>query len=237
VPEGGPRRRWWAWLLAGLVLTGAVAALLWWARPVYAFLSDQERISTWVQDLGLWGPLAVALLEMSQALVAPIPGTAIEAASGFLYGPWWGTLYAMIGLVIGAFLAFLLARRFGRPLVERLISRSALARLDDLAAQGGDLFFFLLWLFPLVPDDLVCLAAGLTEMSARRYLVLMSIGRLPGILASVWIGSHATHLGPIGWIALLAGMTLIALVLWRWGQQIEAVVLYFVRRLTDQLRH
>ena len=61
-----------------------------------------------MEGLGAWGPLAIVVLEMIQALLAPIPGQAIEAVSGYLYGPWWGTLFPMIGMVLGSTITFLL---------------------------------------------------------------------------------------------------------------------------------
>ena len=39
--------------------------------------------------------------------------------------------------MLGAFAAFGLARRFGRPLTERLVPRRHLARLDGWAERGG----------------------------------------------------------------------------------------------------
>jgi uncharacterized membrane protein YdjX (TVP38/TMEM64 family) len=99
--------RWWVWLVAGLILVILVAAVIKWWQPLYDLMSDflpsQEQIASWVESLGIWGPVAIILLEMVQALLAPIPGQAIEAVSGYLYGPWLGTLFPMIGMAIGSF--------------------------------------------------------------------------------------------------------------------------------------
>ena len=152
--------RWWVWLLAGIALAALIAGLVIWWQPIYDFLSDREQIRGWIEGFGAWGPVAIVLLEMIQALLAPIPGQAIEAVSGYLYGPWLGTLYPVIGLAIGSFITFSLARRFGRPLAIRLIGKQSMARLDDLVRRGGAPFFFLIWLLPFAPDDLACLAAA-----------------------------------------------------------------------------
>ncbi|MGD2206659.1 MAG: TVP38/TMEM64 family protein [Anaerolineae bacterium] len=226
---------WWAWLAAGLALSVLVAVLLLWGRPLYEFVADRERIHAWVMRFGAWGPVAIGTLEMLQAVLAPIPGQAIEAVSGYLFGPWLGALYAMAGIAIGSLLNFALARRLGRPLLVRLTSAERVARLDDLARRGGTLFFFLLWLFPFVPDDLACLAAGLTPMTLRQFLFLMLIGRLPGILASTWLGANAVHISPAWWGGLIAALALAALGLWRWGERVQATMLRFLQVLAERL--
>jgi uncharacterized membrane protein YdjX (TVP38/TMEM64 family) len=222
----------WAWLLAGLLLVGAAGALLLWEPAVYALLADRERVQAWVEGFGAWAPAIIFGLEVAQVLLAPVPGQAIEAASGYLFGPWLGLLYAFSGLVAGSLIAFGLARRFGRPLAVRLAGTEAVARLDELTERGGNLFFFLIWLFPFVPDDLACLAAGLTPMPILRFLALMMVGRLPGFLFSVWVGANLANTSPTWWILLFLGLALAAVVLWREGETLQQAVLQLIRRLS-----
>jgi uncharacterized membrane protein YdjX (TVP38/TMEM64 family) len=224
--------RWLAWLAAILILAGLVSAAIVWWRPIYDFVADQDQVRAWVGRMGAWGPFAIILLEMTQALLAPIPGQAIEAVSGYLYGPWWGTLFPMIGMVIGSSIIFLLARHFGRPLVIRLLGQQSMGRLDDLARRGGAPFFFLIWLLPFAPDDLACVAAGLTPMRFRQFLPLMTVGRLPGIFASVMVGANITRVDPIWWALLLVALAAAALVFWRWGEGIQEALLSLIERMS-----
>jgi uncharacterized membrane protein YdjX (TVP38/TMEM64 family) len=228
--------RWWVWLVLGLVLAVLIGALIKWWEPLYNFVADQEQVRVWVEGLGAWGPMAIVFLEMVQALLAPIPGQAIEAVSGYLYGPWLGTLYPLIGMAIGSLVAFLLARRFGRPLVIKLLGKQSMDRLDDLVRRGGAPFFFLIWLLPFAPDDLACVAAGLTPMPTRQFMVLMLLGRLPGVFTSVWVGANVARIEPFWWGVLFVGIAIAALVLWRWGEPLQEAVLNFVERVSSRPR-
>jgi uncharacterized membrane protein YdjX (TVP38/TMEM64 family) len=227
---------WWVWLVTGLILASLSVIVVLWGRPLYELLADQQRLRGWVAGFGPWGPLALVALEIAQTLLAPIPGQAIEAVGGYLFGPWLGTLYAMLGISTGSLLGFLLVRRFGRPWVVRLVTPQALTRFDDLARQGGALFFFLIWLFPFVPDDLACLAAGLTPMSTPRFLLLMVLGRLPGILVATWVGANVARIRLLWWGILLVPATIAALVLWRWGERLQGTMLRCLQRLAGRSR-
>lgn len=227
--------RWWVWVASGIALAALLAAIIVWWRPVYGFVSDLEKIQGWTEGFGVWGPLAIIFLQVVQALLAPIPGQAMQAVSGLLYGPWLGTLYSVIGMVLGSSLVFWLARRFGRPLVVWLIGRQSMDRLDDLVRRGGAPIFFLIWLFPFAPDDLACVAAGLTPMPPAQFLVLMSLGRMPGIVVSVLVGANITQVEPVWWGVLLGVVAVAALAFWRWGEQIQQGVLRVIEWLSGHL--
>lgn len=234
--ERRARAGWRLWVVVALSLGTLVAVLVLWGRPLYEFLSDQEDIRAWAEGFGPWAPAAIAGLEMAQAVIAPFPGQAIELVGGYLFGLWLGTLWAMVGIIAGSLLSFLLARRFGRPLARRLVGVNALSRLDELARRGGALFFFLLWLLPFVPDDLACLAAGLTPMPIRQFLILMALGRLPGIFVATWVGASAGGIPPVWWAILLGLLVLASLALWRWGASLQAAMFRLLDRASGQQR-
>jgi uncharacterized membrane protein YdjX (TVP38/TMEM64 family) len=221
------------WLLV-LVAIAVVAGAAYWLWPHLSFFADQKALREWVASFGAWGPLAIIALDLTQVILAPIPGQAIDAASGYLFGPWLGTLYSVLGAVGSSLITFGLARRFGRPLVERLVAVEALDRLDRLARERGPALFFLIWLFPLSPDDLACYAAGLTPMPGRQFFVLVLLGRLPGLFTANWVGAHAANLSTGAWIALVAGVGALGLSFWRWGSQLEDWVLDLIARLADR---
>ena len=71
-----------------------------------------------IRSFGPYSPLAYILLQIIQVVVAPIPGGAIEFLGGYLFGVTAGFLYSMIGLILGSWLAFSLARIFEKLAVE-----------------------------------------------------------------------------------------------------------------------
>lgn len=217
--------------LLGVLVIATAAALAVWREPLWAVLGNPARIREWVEGFGLWGPLVSIALNIVQVLLAPLPGQFIGMANGYLYGAWLGTLYSMAGLMVGTTLAMGLARRFGRPLVERLVDGQKLARWDRLASRRGPLFFFLVFLLPFLPDDLVCFLIGLSPLSLPRMVVLAALGRLPGVFASCWIGAHAARLPWWAWLPLGGGTAALAWLFWRYQTRLEIATLGLVHRL------
>lgn len=228
-------RRRWGPVVVLAALVGVIGAVLWiWREPLWEFFGDQERVRAWVQGFGPWGPLASIALNVAQVLLAPLPGQLIGMVNGYLYGLWLGTLYSMLGLLLGRALAMALGRWCGRRLVERLADAEQLARWDERIARRGPLFLFLVFLFPFLPDDLVCFLIGLSPLSIPRMLVLAGLGGLPGVFVSCWVGAHAAELPWWAWIPLGIGAAALAWAFWRFQARLEAGMLRVVQRLADR---
>lgn len=234
-PEGA-RRAWIrAALLAALVL-GTGGALWYWREPLWTLFGDQARVQEWVQEwvqgFGPWGPLVSMALNVAQVLLAPMPGQVVGLANGYLYGVWLGTIYSMVGLLVGRAMAMVMARWFGRPLIERLVKPERLARWDRIIGRQGPLFLFLVFLFPFLPDDLVCFLIGLSSLSIPRMLVLSGLGGLPGVFFSCWLGANAADLPLWAWIPLGGGAAGLAWAFWRHQERLETGTVRLVRGLT-----
>jgi uncharacterized membrane protein YdjX (TVP38/TMEM64 family) len=218
------------------LLALVVAALVIWHKPFVSFFADKAKVQRFVTRFGPWAPLATILLHVAQVLLAPIPGQVIDAVNGYLFGAAWGTVYSLVGIIAGSGLAMALARRFGRPWAERLVKREALERLDSYSRQRGALFFFLVFLFPFLPDDVACFLAGLTPLPLVELILLAAIGRLPGILVANFLGANAAALTPTQGAFFTAALATIALAFWRYQERVEATILEATAWLSDRLK-
>ena len=184
------RRRVLLHLVVGVILLLTVTVLF---RRQVAFLTDAEAARAYVRSFGVWAPLALILLQALQIVLAPVPGQVLAAVAGYLFGPWWGTLYNMIGITIGSTAAFWLSRRFGRTYVERMVDDDALATFDTFVERRGLLTLFVLFLIPGLPDDALCFVGGLTSIPLRKLVLVAIVGRTPAFfLANVLGGLLAT---------------------------------------------
>jgi uncharacterized membrane protein YdjX (TVP38/TMEM64 family) len=162
-----------------------------------------------------WAPLVfVALYVVATAL--DFSGAVLTLAGGAVFGFGWGAVLNTIGANVGASAAFWVARRLGREGVRQLLG-ARLARLDRVSAEQGFAWLLRLRLIPVVPFNLLNVAAGLTAMPWRTFAAATAIGIVPGTLiytffADALLSAGASHEGAQATITRLT-VALVALVI------------------------
>lgn len=134
------------------------------------------------------GPLAPAALTLTQAIqvvVPVIPGFLGCAVAAGLWGAAGGFACNYIGICGGSLIAYWLARRFGMPLVQRMVPMQKYRRLTRwvTSRKSYTVVFFLAILLPLAPDDFLCWLSGLLGMPPRRFTWIILLGKPWIILA------------------------------------------------------
>lgn len=197
------RRRALALGIALLALFVALALIaIPWARTLYD-QQARQALEEWIHSLGVWGFALVFLMQVLQVVVAIVPGEPFELIAGALYGGLGGLALCLLGCAAASALVFLLMRRFGTPLLEKLFRRSLLDRFSFLRdSKRLETVTFLLFLIPGTPKDMLTYVAGTTSIPMRRFLVLTLLARIPSVVSSTFIGDQ-----------LLAGKWYVALIL------------------------
>lgn len=183
--------------------------------PLMTLLSNRDQLVATVESFGAFGPLLYILLQIAQTVAAPIPGQIVGSVGGFLFGTW-GILWTLIGSLIGCWIVFLIARRFGRPLLEKIFKKSVIDKFDFIInAKGSAFIIFAVFLLPGFPDDVVCYIAGLTKLPISRLMLLVGIGRFPTIVLTNFLGAGISdNIGLVAVISVLA-MAFLGLVVWK----------------------
>ena len=109
-----------------------------------------------------------------------LPGAAIlSLAAGAVFGAILGTVYANLAATIGATLAFLAARYLFHDLVQRRFG-GRLEKLNREMDERGLNYLLFLRLVPIFPFFLINLAAGLTRLPLRVFIIGTMVGIIPG---------------------------------------------------------
>jgi uncharacterized membrane protein YdjX (TVP38/TMEM64 family) len=154
-----------------------------------------ESIQVFIEEAGPLAPLAYIGLKIATYVFAPLSSGPVQLSSGILFGLWGGTLYTLIGEVLGGTISFLIARHLGRPVVRRFVGDDGMARVDNFVNQLGSgraLIYARLFLFAIY--DFISYAAGFSKTITLRQYVLVStvIGVIPTFL---FVGAGASLAG------------------------------------------
>lgn len=200
--------RWMPWLV--VIALAGITSVLW--QPISILLSsgDETALAASMDALGWWAPLAFLALSLVQIIGAPIPGYPVQLLGGALFGLVWGGVYGVIGVVAGGVLAAWLARRLGRPFIERHVDAETLTKYEQLAKLESVGLWVVILLLPV--GDFPYFIAGLSRVRLRTLAIATLLSRGPFTFLIAWIGASSVQAPPWIFMALVVGvLVLVAL--------------------------
>lgn len=178
-----------------LVLAGLVAVLI---------LFRTLPVTEWLEQLQQWNkayPVAVPIVYVTVVIVATVaffPGWISMMMGGLLFGLVPGAPYALLGITIGAFGAFLVGRMLGRAWVEKRMGDNLKLQALDEAVDAQSFYIVFLTRFAIVlPFNVLNYAFGLTRVHKATYVMATALGMLPAVLLYVYLGTLADDFGQI----------------------------------------
>jgi len=110
-------------------------------------------------------------------------------AGGFLFGTFWGAVYANVGATTGAIVAFLLVRHsIGKSFQERYKDR--LNKFNKSVHEQGVMYLILIHFIAVIPFFVINVLAGLTKISLWTFTWTTSVGIFPGALVYAFAGQQ-----------------------------------------------
>jgi uncharacterized membrane protein YdjX (TVP38/TMEM64 family) len=191
----------WAFALGGL------------AAPLPGFELSASAVEELIASWGIWAVAGSILLMVLHSFV-PFPAELVAIANGMLFGPFWGTLITWTGAMLGAYLAFGLARWLGRPFVRQVVAPRHQDAIDRWALRQGGGALFLSRFVPVISFNLINYAAGLTAISWWTFSWATGLGILPLTFLMVLMGDRLWSGEPGPWLWLLAAALVGWLVWW-----------------------
>lgn len=165
-----------------LLLALCVLASLWlWHEGAFRSV---EALQACVDGYGGSAAALFIALQAIQVVVPFLPGGVSCLAGVLLFGPWEGLLCNYLGIVLGSFIAFALARNLGKPLLRKLFSKKLHDKYEKWTHESKrfDRLFAVAIFLPGLPDDFLCFLAGTTGMSWREFALITAVGRLPVLI-------------------------------------------------------
>jgi uncharacterized membrane protein YdjX (TVP38/TMEM64 family) len=153
-----------------------------WGENLRKFYTEKKSFAEFLTSLGSYSPIFFILLQALQVVIALIPGELTGIVGGYIYGAPFGFIFSTLGLALGSMVAFELARSVGRPFVEKFVNQKLIKKFEFLTTDTGATLCFLLFLIPGFPKDVLCYLLGLSRIKLTAFLVLSTLGRMPGTL-------------------------------------------------------
>lgn len=137
---------------------------------------DAESFKVFINSFGIFGPLFLTIFQCVKTIYAIIPSTLGCIVGPTLFGPWVGIICNYIGICSGSFVAFWLSRTFGISFVKQIFSEKKYKKSMRWLEKQKKSYPVFLWIaifLPISPDDFLCYFTGLTEMSFKKFALII----------------------------------------------------------------
>lgn len=178
--------------LIGIAFLAAIVIIVMikFYPQIMELVSDKEKFKDYINSFGVMGFVIFILFEIVQVIIALIPGDLFHISAGFIYGMPLGFILAYVGEVLGALIAFGIAKFFGADIVKKLVSEKLIIKISKLINSAkGTLGILVLCLIPAIPKDVLIYVGGLTPVKPSRFLTVFLLSRIPDIFIKASGGS------------------------------------------------
>ena len=206
--------------LSGFIFIAVLLILLFimQATGLISLIQDSERLQAFLEQAGIWMPLSYIFLQFLQVVILPIPSIVSTAVGVALFGAFPTTVYSLIGILSGSFLAFVIGRRFGNKTVAWIVGDDTLKHWQKKLKGKDNLFLSAMFLLPFFPDDILCFLAGLSTMPLRYFLGVIFVSRFLAITATCYSVDFIpmnTWWGIMLWVTFLIGIVAAFIIIYK----------------------
>jgi uncharacterized membrane protein YdjX (TVP38/TMEM64 family) len=164
-------------IVIGGLLLSALFLVRTYANGIRAFIDVHD----------FWGVFLYFVLNIVDAVIAPGATLPLIPVAVRVWGRVGAALVTTAGWTAGSLLAFLLARRWGYPIVRKLTSIHRVQSMRRYIPE--DLFWSIVLVRLVFPMDVISYVLGLfTEMTWSKYALATALGLTPAAFLLAYLG-------------------------------------------------
>ena len=213
----------WPLLVTGLILATLVGAYFIFPgfqaaiNEGWDVLSsgDEQKISSWVEQFGFWGPFFIVLAMVLQMFLVVVNVVALMLVAIIAYGPVWGSVIAVAAVVVASTVGYMIGRWLGETGVSRLIGQKAEKKVHQFVSDYGIWAVIVARVSPFLSNDAVSFVAGLVRMGYFKFLSATLAGIVPLTILLALLGENKDRLlNGLIWIGGLSILLFVGYVLY-----------------------
>ncbi len=200
-------------------------------------ISSLDELKTIIKDAGIYSWAIFFALQFAQVVLLPIPAIVTTLAGVWVFGPWLTFLISFVAVFSASIFAFVLGKKLGKGIINWLVGKQSSDKWSK-TLEKGKYVFFLMMLFPIFPDDIMCLVAGTTSLSYTFFIITNIITRPIAIITTCFFGSGQlipfSGWGIPVWIVLILLMALAFYISIKYQTKIENIITKLAGKISSK---
>lgn len=152
-------------------------------------ISNAEQLQQIILNGGVYSYAIFFIIQFLQVTLLPIPAFVTTVAGTLVFGPWITLLISFVSVMCASMFSFWIGRHFGEKLVAWVVGTETTEKWQS-KLDRGKYVFFLMMLFPVFPDDILCLIVGATTNITYKFFFFTNLITRPiAIACTCFLGS------------------------------------------------
>lgn len=161
----------------------------------FEILFYHSVVTNWLENIviqaGVWSWVVLGVIQFLQVVIIPVPATFITLLSMKMYPDDVYVLFlvTLCVIVLGVIVTYGIGRRWGKKAVVWCAGSEEEYNkwLSVLKSKKTNIFYLATIIFPVFPDDILCLLAGSIKMNFGWYLFANILGRAVGLITFMFV--------------------------------------------------
>ncbi|MFH1376455.1 MAG: VTT domain-containing protein [Candidatus Woesearchaeota archaeon] len=164
--------------LKSIIIICVYIALMIVAAVIFTKYIDRESLQVVVESSGQWGMVIYFFIEVVYVTLTPLFNTFILIAAGYIFGGHVGFIINFLATTIGLFLIVFLVKRYGRPLLKKVVAPRFYNRFDQITQKVGPITLLIVYILPFTPDDELTYIVAAGPIGIKRFILPILLGTL-----------------------------------------------------------
>ena len=200
---------------------------------IWEKINSIEKLRSIVESGGMFSFVVFVILQILQTTVLQIPAIFVTIAGTLVFGTWTTFFLSFIAVMIGSMIMFWIGRKAGKKFLNWLVGKEE-ADVWFKRMSHGKYLYFLMMIFPMFPDDILCVVAGMTNMSFSYFFWTNVIARSLGIACTVFFGSGSIipfhGWGLLVWGVIILGIATLFYLSVKYQNKIDEIAKQFIKK-------
>jgi uncharacterized membrane protein YdjX (TVP38/TMEM64 family) len=170
---------------------------------------NKQQISAWVSQYGWKGPVIIVVAMVTQMFLLVIPTILLMVISVIAYGPVWGTLITLTGIMAASSVGYMLGAYLGMVTVSKLIGDKTEKKIETYVTDYGFWAVIVTRISPFLSNDAISFVGGLLRMGYLKFIGATLTGILPLALLIAYLGeSNDRLINGLIWVSIVSLLAL-----------------------------
>lgn len=132
-------------------------------------LIEENGIENTLNSYEHFGKVIYFAICFLQPIILPLPEPLTITTGNIVFGKVIGYILGFSGTILGIITMFIIARFSKNKFNLNLINSKNLEKYNNLVSKNETFILFLLFIFPILPDEVICIGAGLSPIKFKKF--------------------------------------------------------------------